>query len=384
MSSFLEELEKDIIPFWTALRDEQNGGFIGYCDSNGVIDGKAQKGGVLNSRILWFFSNCSIVLGRTDLLVYAEHAFRFLKDRFIDGHNGGVYWSLNYDGSVYDDGKHTYNNAFAIYALCAYYEAAGDSAAKEAALALFELTEQKCRDEYGYVEAFSRDFSPVENEKLSENGVHASKTMNTVIHLIEAYTDLYRLTGEKKVAAVLKKLLTGTHEKMYDGAQRRLNVFFDKHFNSLADMQSFGHDIEAAWLIDKALDVLNDASFEKLYGMTGSLCASVLDRAFDGNALCNEMFEGVIDDSRIWWVQAEAIVGFTNAYRRTRNNVFLSAAQTIWKYIKEHIIDDDREWFWQVDKYGRPLAEKPKASLWKCPYHNGRLCLEMVREHVEF
>ena len=193
---FAEEIQshltQKIIPFWSGLKDEKYGGFYGYLGYDLTLNRQAVKGCILNSRILWFFSNACLLLGDDSLLADAKHAYEFLKEHCIDPENGGVYWSLTYDGRPEDTTKHTYNQAFAIYALSSYYDASKDAQALELALSLYQIVEQKCRDAYGYMEAFDIRFAPVENDKLSENGVMAEKTMNTLLHVFEAYTELYR------------------------------------------------------------------------------------------------------------------------------------------------------------------------------------------------
>ena len=197
-----EHLKNDIIPFWQGMKDEVYGGFYGYLGFDLKLDKEAVKGCILNSRILWFFSNAYMILGEKSLLESARHAFLFLKEHCVDRQYGGVYWSLNYKGEPDDTTKHTYNQAFAIYALSSYYDASRDEEALEIAHSLYNLVETKCKDEYGYLEAFSRNFEPVDNDKLSENGVLAEKTMNTLLHVFEAYTELYRVAGEAFVQII--------------------------------------------------------------------------------------------------------------------------------------------------------------------------------------
>ena len=192
-------LTEVIIPFWNKLKDEENGGFYGYLDFDLHVDKKAVKGCILNSRILWFYSNAYHLLGEKDLLSYADHAYEFLKAHCLDHINGGIYWSLSYDGTAYDTTKHTYNQAFAVYALSSYYEATKNEEAITLAKSIIGIIEKKCTDSIGYLEAFDRVFQPVDNEKLSENGVIAHKTMNTLLHVFEAYTEYYRVTGEVEI-----------------------------------------------------------------------------------------------------------------------------------------------------------------------------------------
>ena len=381
-SDVKKHLTEKIIPFWKSLRDDEYGGYYGWLDYDLKLDRKAVKGCILNSRILWFFSNAYLLLGEKDLLREAAHAFRFLKDYCVDRENGGVFWSLTFDGQPEDTTKHTYNQAFAIYALSSYYDASGDGEALELARGLYRVIETKCRDEYGYLEAFNIRFEPEENDKLSENGVMAEKTMNTLLHVFEAYTEFYRVTKAPEVADDLRFMLSLIAEKVYNPALGRQEVFFDRTWNSLIDLYSYGHDIETAWLVDRGLDVLDDASFKKrLRPITKEITKNIYERAYTGHSLVNEAENGVVDTTRVWWVQAEAVVGFLNGWQRMpEHQEYLEAAEDIWNYIKEKVVDhrEGSEWFWAVAEDGAPL-EKPIVEPWKCPYHNGRMCIEVIR-----
>ncbi|MCI5650501.1 MAG: AGE family epimerase/isomerase [Fusicatenibacter sp.] len=377
-----EHLLTKIIPFWQGMKDEVNGGFCGYMDFDLKMDLKSEKGCILNSRILWFFSNAYLVLGEEKLLKDARHAFLFLKEHCLDREYGGVYWSLTYLGEPEDTTKHTYNQAFAIYALSSYYDASGDEEALQIAWELYHLIETKCRDEYGYLEAFSRDFRPADNDKLSENGVMADKTMNTLLHVFEAYTELYRVTKEEVVADRLRWMMDLFTEKVYNPEIGRQEVFFDRNWNSLIDLYSYGHDIETAWLLDRGVEVLGDASYvEKISPVTKTITENIYNRAYIDHSLVNEAENGIVDTTRVWWVQAEAVVGFLNGYQKSPEQVkYLEAAKDIWNYIRTYLVDprEGSEWFWSLDKDRNPI-KKPIVEPWKCPYHNGRMCFEVIR-----
>lgn len=377
-----EHLTRDLLPFWEGLKDDQYGGFYGYMGYDLTLDKQAVKGCILNSRILWFFSNAYILLKEEGLLDYAGHAFRFLKDHGMDKEYGGVYWSLSFEGEPEDTTKHTYNQAFAVYALSSYYDASGNAEALELAKVLFEVIEKKCKDEYGYLEAFDRRFEPAENDKLSENGVLAEKTMNTLLHVFEAYTELYRVSQEPRVAEQLRYMLDLISDKVYNKAIGRQEVFFDRTWHTLIDLYSYGHDIEAAWLIDRGLQVLADREYEeKMSPVIETITENIYNRAYVDHSLVNEMENGVVDTTRIWWVQAEAVVGFLNGYQRHSEQVkYLEASRDIWEYIKNNMIDkrSGSEWYAALDKDRKP-AEKPIVEPWKCPYHNGRMCFEVIR-----
>lgn len=377
------ELKERIIPFWHALRDDTHGGFCGRVDYNLDKDWQADKGSILNSRILWFFSNAYMLFGDETLMDDANHAYRFLCDHCLDSRNDGVYWSVKYDGAVSDSTKHTYNQGFAIYALCAYYDATGDKRALNRAHKLCTLIEKKCRDDMGYLESFTADFLPEPNKKLSENGVIAHRTMNTTLHVLEAYTELYRMGGRAQTADLLRTLLDIIADKIYDPQKTRLNVFFNEQMGHILDLESYGHDIEAAWLIDRACAVLKDPAYSaKLAPLTAALERKTLSRALEKSMLINESCNGKEDRTSIWWVQAEGVVGFVNAYQKARSGRgYLKAAYDLWTHIRENQIDrrTGSEWLWAVDENAVPKEDQPIVNEWKCPYHNGRMCIELIR-----
>lgn len=376
-----EELKHHIIPFWEGLMDEAHGGFYGYMDYDLQVDQNAEKGCILNSRITWFFSNAYLRLQDPKLLTCATHGYEFLKKACLDETYGGVYWAVSAVGNPTDTTKHTYNQAFAIYALCAYYEASKDEESLALAKELFHVIETRCTDAYGYLEAFTRDFQPESNEKLSENGVMAAKTMNTLLHVLEAYTQLYKLTKSEEVKACLYRIFTIIETKVYNPVKKRQEVFFDETYNTILDLHSYGHDIETAWLLDRALEVVGDeVLITRLQPMTQALANQTLEEAFNGTSFANECERGVVNTHRIWWVQAEAVVGFYNAWEKTGEEKFLTAAKAEWAFIRDHLIDrrSGSEWFWELDEEGTPYPNRPIVEPWKCPYHNGRMCFELM------
>ena len=379
-----QQLLENIIPFWQSLRDNEHGGYTGLVDYNLRVDKRAVKGCILNNRITWFFSKAYMMYRTPKLLSEATHAYEFLRDYCIDEEYGGVYWSVEYDGTPSDTTKHTYNQAFAIYALSAYYEATQDEEALDLAFELYDVIENRCTDDIGYLESFKRDFSyDANNEKLSENGVIAAKTMNTLLHVIEAYTQLYRVSGDDFVKESLTWALEILADKVYNYELKRQEVFFDEEYNSIIDLYSYGHDIEASWLIDLALDVLKeDELTAKLAPITDEMCQQVFEKGFDGHSLPYECEKGVDNEHRAWWVQAENIVGLVNGYNKhPQRTDYLSAAESQWQFIKDYMIDKrpHSEWLNEVMKDGSVVEGMEIAGEWKCPYHNGRMCMEVIR-----
>ncbi|GHV34269.1 cellobiose 2-epimerase [Clostridia bacterium] len=376
----IENMLKDkLIPFWENLIDRENGGYYGYVDFDLNTDKNAVKGVILNSRILWFFS----VAGERE---YAEHAYNFLTRSCMDIDNGGVYWSLNADGTPQDTTKHCYNQAFAIYALAAYYELTGEKRALQHAYDLFSTIETKCADPEGYGEAYDLKWNAAGNDKLSENGVEAARTMNTLLHVFEAYSGLYQADKSPEVAAKMRKILAIFKDKVFNPKLDRQEVFFDADYNSLIDLQSYGHDIESSWLIDWGTSLLGDPQLTAEIGaVTSRLAESVYSRAYHGNSLWNEREGDAENKSRIWWVQAEAVLGFFNQYQKTGEWKYLNAVRNILTYISEKLVDkrEGSEWFYDLDDDGKPTSRKPIVEPWKCPYHNGRMIFELLKRGYE-
>lgn len=376
-----KELTEHIIPFWNQLADTEKGGFYGYLSNDLKLDKDAPKGVILHSRILWFYSNCYLVLKDKECLEKAKHAYEFLSTYCVDKENGGVYWMMNADGTVNDSMKHTYCQAFFIYAMSSYYDASKDENALKLALDVFRTVEDKCRDDVAYLEALSKTWELIENDALSENGLMADKTMNTTLHLIEAYTELYRVCKNQDVADCLKFQLEIMIDKIYDKENGKLLVFFDKYLNEIGDIYSYGHDIEATWLVDRACDVLGNAELsQKAADMNKVVVENIAQRAMNNGRLNNEVEKGVVNTWHIWWVQAEGVVGFYNAYQRYNNEKYLDIAHSLWNYIKTKIIDtrEGGEWHSQLTDEDIPADFKPVVDPWKCPYHNGRMCLEII------
>ncbi|MCD7731453.1 MAG: AGE family epimerase/isomerase [Oscillospiraceae bacterium] len=376
-----KELTERIIPFWNKLRDDENGGFYGFMDNELNVDKRADKGVILTSRILWFYSVAYQTLGEDYLLDNAKHAYEFLRDKCVDRRNGGVYWLMTFDGNVSDGMKHTYNQAFAIYALSSYYIAGGDKDALDLAFRLFDTVEEKCTDDIAYMEAFSAEWELIPNDALSENGLMADKTMNTVLHLIEAYTVLFEASGREKVRNRLMFLLGITKNKIFDSENNKLLVFFNRELNVIGDIHSYGHDIEASWLLDRACQALGDKELEAEWRMINLRIAdNIYNIAYENGSLNNERENDKIDKKRIWWVQAETVVGFVNAYMQGGDKKYLEAAEEVMHWIETYQADsrENSEWWGEVDYNGKPMQTVDMVNPWKCPYHNGRMCMEVL------
>ncbi len=379
-TEILEHFNHKILPYWENLRDEKYGGFYGYMGNDLKLVPEADKGCILNSRILWTFSSAARQFPQDpELRVCADQAYRFF-GKFEDSVNGGVFWSVTREGKPADTTKHTYCQAFAIYGLAAYVMLTGSREALDRAMNLFHLIETRCRDAEGYLEALKADFSPESNEKLSENGVMASRTMNTLLHVIEAYAELYRAYPNAEVHEAGKAALKQLLEVFYNREKRRLEVFCDADYHSLLDMQSYGHDIEASWLMwDAACTFLPEKELDPYREMCLSLAESVYERAFTDHGLKNECVNGEVNEQRVWWVQAETMLGMENAWKLTGDPKWTEGMKTEWQTILRMIVDprEGGEWYQEVREDGS-LTDKPMLEEWKCPYHNGRMCLRLL------
>ena len=376
------QLEQKILPFWMNLKDAEYGGFYGFMDNHLILNRTADKGCILNSRILWTFSEAARLLDGEKYTPFAKQAYRFL-ERFTDPDNGGVYWSVTYDGKPADTTKHTYCQAFAIYGLAAYYRLTGEQEALDRAMDLFRIIESRCKDEGGYLEALKADFLPESNEKLSENGVMASRTMNTLLHVVEAYAELYRVYRDSQVMVAAVEGLNQFLAQIYNPEKRRMEVFFDNDFRPLLDMQSYGHDIEGSWLVWDAVETfIRPDGREPWRKMCLDLLESATERAFTDHGLHYEVVNGEVNTTRAWWPQAETMLGFEFGWRVTKDPAWLDRMRVQWDYIRQVTVDprEGSEWFNELREDGTLIDEdKPMVDEWKCPYHNGRMCLRLIR-----
>jgi mannobiose 2-epimerase len=319
-------------------------------------------------------------------LEMAKRAFDFLMNKFWDAKHGGAFWRLNDAGEVIDDSKKTYGQAFYIYALTEFYLSFGNPAAQARAQELFELIERHAHGPKfgGYFEVCKRDWSPADvAARLSEKDMAEKKSMNNHLHVLEAYTNLYRVWREPRVAARLRELIEIFLTRILDPHTHHLHHFFDEQWQVRSDTYTFGHDIEASWLLCEAAEALGDA---KLLKQVRAVALQMAEAAFNeglsaDGGLCYEGRAGkIIDAGRECWPQAEALVGFLNAFELSDAPRFLAAARQTWKFIDEHLVDRVHgEWFWRINPDGQPDKKLPKVSEWKGPYHGTRACLETMR-----
>lgn len=385
IEEFHIELTANILPFWmNKMADSENGGFYGRIDGSGILHKQANKGSVLNMRILWAFSAAYRILCREEYLEMANRAFDYIQSHFIDYKNGGVYWELNCKGNPVNTKKQVYAQGFALYAFSEYYRATQNTKALELSKEFFYLIEEQCKDKErgGYFEAFTEDWKPIDDMRLSGKDANEKKTMNTHLHILEPYTNLYRVWPDKNLQRAQTELIDIFSNQILNKRNHHLNLFFDDNWNSKSTIVSYGHDIEASWLLFEAADVLGD---KKLRAKVRRISLRIVDAAMEGfredGSLIYETAGAHADTDRHWWVQAEAVVGLMYAHKNSGDKVHKEKAAKTWEYIKRYLIDyKSGEWYWSVLQDGSINLKDDKAGCWKCPYHNGRMCMEMI-EH---
>lgn len=379
------ELIGNILPFWmNRMKDEVNGGFYGRITGTGILMPEAEKGAILNARILWTFSAAYCLLGNEEYLTTATRAKRIIIDRFYDKEFGGIYWSLDYKGNPLDTKKQIYAIGFAIYGLSEYHRATGDKEALDYAIRLFEDIERYSFDSVknGYCEALTRGWSELADMRLSDKDENECKTMNTHLHILEPYTNLYRVWKNDSLKSQLCNLIEIFIDKILNAETGHLELFFDENWNSKYRIVSYGHDIEASWLIHEAALVLGDeALLEKVEPLVEFIAAAADEGLTPDGAMVYETFltKQRTDTDRHWWVQAENVVGHINLYQYFDDEVALQKAFRCWEFIKKNLIDPQNgEWYWSIRADGTVNTGDDKAGFWKCPYHNGRMCMEIM------
>lgn len=374
-----------ILDYWMEHTiDHRNGGFVGELDHQNQAREGAPKGAVLNARILWTFSAAYRRFPEKEYLRTAKRAYEYMTARFVDREHGGVFWTLDENGDVLSDRKQIYALAFTIYGCVEYYRACGYEKALELAIELFRVIETYSFDSVnnGYLEALRRDWSPLEDVRLSEKDENALKTMNTHLHILEAYTNLYRVWKGDLLKQALKNLIEVFLHRILR-KNRSFGLFFDEQWKLSSGNISFGHDIEGSWLLHEAAVVLGETDLlseveRTAIQMAEKVAIGGVSRDF---AVLEELHvaTGEQDHYRHWWPQAEGIVGFYNTFELSGEERYLELACRIWGYTKANIIDHENgEWFWKADSEGNPSQDEYKVGLWKCPYHNGRACLEII------
>jgi len=389
-SALLHQIETDlrqnILPFWIEhVVDRAGGTFLGALDNDLVPDRTVERGALLTTRILWTYAAAYREYRDPAYLAMTNHAYGDLRARFHDREHGGFYWSIAADGSVLRDRKQIYGQAFAIYALSECHLATGRREPLDLAIATFRLIEARAREQQhgGYLEAFGRTWEPIEDMRLSVVDQNDPKSQNTLLHVMEAYTNLLRVWPDAGLRQALAQLVEIMLTRVVNPATGHLGLFFANDWTLHSDKISYGHDIEAAWLLTEAAGVLGDPVRTARIQLLALKIADVtLAEGVDADGGIYNLGDptGIIDPVKEWWPQAEAVIGFLNAYKLSREERFLAAALKTWSFIDKHLIDRVHgEWFRGVTRDGRVIDTFEKVGFWKCPYHNGRMGLEAVR-----
>lgn len=381
----LQEELQSILHYWMHYAvDHRYGGFAGKIDHADTVYPLAPKGVVLNTRILWSFSAAYRLTGNGAYLLYADRAFRYLCDHFLDQQYGGVYWTVDYQGRPLDTKKQVYAQAFAIYAFTEYYKSCRQESALQLAVGLYRLIEQHSFDtnRTGYFEAFDRTWKPLADMRLSEKDANEQKTLNTHLHVMEAYSNLFRIFPDRQLGQSLRMLLHNFLHDFINPGTGHLNLFFGQDWQLKSSLVSFGHDIEAAWLLPEAALALQDDLLLAACNRSAIQLAEASIPAVDADGgLWYEWSppEGWVKEKH-WWPQAEAMVGFFNAWEISGKEKYLRYAINSWTFIKKYLVDGQTgEWLWGIDAGYAVMLHEDKAGLWKCPYHNSRACIEMIK-----
>ena len=395
-------LENNILDFWLSnMIDDEHGGFYGQMTGEGRLVKDADKGGILSARILWAFSAAYRVLGDPEYLMAATLIKDYIIEYFYDNQFGGTYWSVDYLGNPKDTKKQFYAIGFMIYGLSEYARATGDQQALDYAIKLFDCIEQHSLDKVnnGYIEAQTREWNEIADMRLSELDANFPKSQNTHLHIIEPYTNLYRCLKEceaspvssdvvDRVEKALRNLIDIFTDKILNPETHHLDLFFAMDWTREAGaLESYGHDIECSWLMHEAALVLGDQAVLDKVEPIVKLVAKASEKGLnaDGSMVHEANLDtGYVDDDRHWWVQAETVVGFINLYQHFGDESALQKALHCWQYIKDNLIDrEGGEWFWSRDAQGNINRRDDKAGFWKCPYHNSRMCLEIMERNFE-
>lgn len=376
------ELRGNILPFWLKnTRNRERGGFYGVIDEKMRPHPEAPRGALLTSRILWTFSAAYRVYHDPEYLEMARWAYRDLTDNFQDRESGGIFWTITADGKPDDTRKQIYGQVFGVYALAEYFRATGEQAALDQAIAIYRLVEKNASDPKngGYFDAFKRDWTRMGDH--SNMLGRAPKSQNSHIHILEAYSNLLRVWPDAELRKSQRALIDVMLDHIVDPRTHHLILFLKPDWTPVSDEISYGHDIELSWLLVEAAEVLGDpVVVAKVKPVAIAIAKATLAEGVDpdGGVLNEGDPHGYTNTGKDWWPQAEAVVGFLNAYQLSQDPRYFAASQHSWDFIQAKFVDRiNGDWIEATDRGGKALR-RPKVTLWKCPYHNGRSCFEII------
>ncbi|MBW4360870.1 AGE family epimerase/isomerase [Flavobacterium taihuense] len=375
---------QSILSYWMENTiDRKNGGFVGQIDYNNNTNNEAEKGSVLNARLLWTFSAAYKISNNKEHLDTAKRAFEYLSEHFYDKEFGGIFWSIHYDGTPKDTKNQIYALSFAIYGLSEYYSVAKDEKALKIAIALYQKIQTYSYDASngGYLEAFTRDWQPIEDLRLSEKDANEKKTMNTHLHIVEGYANLYTVWKDESLRKVIIELLETIEKYFINTETGHLRLFFDENWVEKKDVISYGHDIEAAWLLLQCAEISGDSTLIANYKKHAIQIADVTKEGIDSDGGLWYEYDPETKElmaEKHWWPQAELMIGYFTAWQLSGKQEYLDIVFKNWDFTQKHIIDKENgEWFWGINgDYSK--IKKDKAGFWKCPYHNSRACIELI------
>jgi len=384
-------LHADILDAWFPRSiDKEHGGFHTHFARDWKWLPGDGKGSVIQGRMTWVASQ--VVLREPQLkaqyLPYVQQGVSFLENTMWDKKYGGFYWKLDDNGQVskgFTDEKHLYGVGFGIYGLAAAYKATGDEKALDLAKEAFHWMDAHAHDSVhgGYFELLDREGKPVVPNvpdgqvQIDEIGPIGYKSMNTHIHLMEAFTELYQVWPDPTLRARLEEMLGIVRDKIcvQPGA---MNLFFTNEWQPIPGEDSYGHDVETAYLITETDEVLHHKASEKTERMAKMLVDHALAYGWDtqngGFFQEGPTFGPPVSRLKEWWVQVEGLNALLMMHERygKQNPIYFQRFLQQWSFIKNHTIDQEYHGLYNLTKPdGTPITQA-KGSVWKGGYHDGR------------
>ena len=393
-------LETNILPFWREyMMDNVHGGFYGRVDAQRKPDLQSPKSVVLNCRILWTFCRTYALWGKDTDKMIADRAFDYICRYFWDETYKGVYWMVTGKGEVAEPEKRTYGQAFFLYSMAEYYRVFGNRRALELAMETFSLIERYLNlPGGGYRDSASRDWQKDDWVNFwVKNRTGALTLLNSNMHLFEAILTLAQVTKDPSVLQSLKQQLLFLLDTAMDWKCGHMKAAMAFDGSRLDGEINFGHDCECSYLIMEAAELLQEEKLlQKAEKAVETIINHVLGEGLDpqsgGMYYLADTQKPQVNRSKIWWVQAEGITAFIDRYQRTAKKIYLDAAVSIWNYVQTYMVNTEfGDWFsvgaepeisssgQQEEDISVVFTNDEMAGKGKCPYHNSRACLEIIK-----